>query len=138
LEGFGTAASQLLEAELVTADGRIRIVNPRRDPDLFWAPKGGGGGTFGVVTRVTLRTHDLPTSFGSITATEFSTTIGCASDRSPAWNKATHLRRGVQPDGRTTTIREAGRRALWFWRRQRSPTRPRGRVWMRNSRVSMV
>jgi FAD/FMN-containing dehydrogenase len=82
LEGFGTAASQLLEAELVTADGRIRIVNPRRDPDLFWAPKGGGGGTFGVVTRVTLRTHDLPTSFGSITATEFSTTIGCASDRS--------------------------------------------------------
>jgi hypothetical protein len=66
--GFGTAASQLLEAEVVTADDRIRVVNPRRDPDLFWALKGGGGGTFGVVTRVTLRTHDLPASFGSVTA----------------------------------------------------------------------
>jgi FAD/FMN-containing dehydrogenase len=31
---------------------------------LFWALKGGGGGTFGVVTRVTLRTHALPQYFG--------------------------------------------------------------------------
>ena len=50
------AANSLLEAELVTADGRIRIVNETKDPDLYWALKGGGGGTFGVVTRVTLAT----------------------------------------------------------------------------------
>jgi FAD/FMN-containing dehydrogenase len=62
---FGTAASGLLEAEVVTADGRLRIVNACRDPDLFWALKGGGGGTFGVVTRVTLRTHELPEFFGA-------------------------------------------------------------------------
>lgn len=61
---FGTAAAGLLEAEVVTADGRVRVVNPCREPDLFWAIKGGGGGTFGVVTRVTLRTHDLPGYFG--------------------------------------------------------------------------
>lgn len=57
---FGTAAANLLEAEVVTADGQIRIANACTNPDLFWALKGGGGGTFGVVTKVTLRVHDLP------------------------------------------------------------------------------
>lgn len=61
---FGSAAAGLLEAEVVTADGRVRVVNECKDPDLFWALKGGGGGTFGVVTRVTLRTHELPRFFG--------------------------------------------------------------------------
>jgi hypothetical protein len=64
-KGFGTAAAGLLEAEIVTADGRVRVVNVCLDPELFWALKGGGGGTFGVVTRVTLRTHALPRFFGA-------------------------------------------------------------------------
>ena len=64
-KGFGTAASGLLEAEIVTADGNILIANPCRNADLFWALKGGGGGSWGVVTRVTLRTHDLPQNFGA-------------------------------------------------------------------------
>lgn len=64
-KGFGTAAAGLLEAEIVTADGQVRIVNECMDPELFWAIKGGGGGTFGVVTRVTLRTHALPQFFGA-------------------------------------------------------------------------
>jgi hypothetical protein len=63
-KGFGTVAGSLLEAEVVTADGVVRVVNARRDPELFWALKGGGGGSFGVVTRVTLRTHPLPDKFG--------------------------------------------------------------------------
>jgi FAD/FMN-containing dehydrogenase len=63
-KGFGTAASGLLEAEIVTADGQVRIANACSHPDLFWALKGGGGGTFGVVTRLTLRTYDLPKFFG--------------------------------------------------------------------------
>ena len=61
---FGLAAASLLEAELVTADGSVRTVNAVQEPDLFWALKGGGGGTFGVVTKMTLRTHDLPATFG--------------------------------------------------------------------------
>ncbi len=64
-KAFGTAAAGLLEAEVVTADGRVRRVNACSDPDLFWALKGGGGGTFGVLTQLTLRTHDLPESFGA-------------------------------------------------------------------------
>lgn len=63
-KGFGTAAASLLEAEIVTADGRARTVNACKDPDLFWALKGGGGGSWGVVTKQTLRTFDLPTFFG--------------------------------------------------------------------------
>ncbi|MBI3439420.1 MAG: FAD-dependent oxidoreductase, partial [Proteobacteria bacterium] len=61
---FGTAASNLLEAEIVCADGGVRLCSEQRHPDLFWAIKGGGGGTFGVVTRVTVRSHDLPADFG--------------------------------------------------------------------------
>jgi hypothetical protein len=62
--GFGTAASGLLEAEIVTADGAIRIANACSNSDLYWALKGGGGGSWGVVTRLTLRTHDLPQFMG--------------------------------------------------------------------------
>jgi len=62
---FGTAAAHLLEAEVVTADGMVRTVNARRDPDLFWALKGGGGGSWGVVTKQTLRTFELPSQFGA-------------------------------------------------------------------------
>ena len=68
-KGFGTAAANLLEAEVVTADGVVRVVNEYQDPDLFWALRGGGGGTFGVVTRLTLRTHPLPAYFGQVSAT---------------------------------------------------------------------
>jgi FAD/FMN-containing dehydrogenase len=74
-KGFGTAASNLLEAEVVTADGTVRIVNAAQNPDLFWALKGGGGGTFGVVTRLTLLTHELPDYLGAV-----DLTITAASD----------------------------------------------------------
>ena len=68
-KGFGTGAANLLEAEVVTADGQVRIANACTNPDLFFALKGGGGGTFGVVTRLTLRTHELPATFGAVNAT---------------------------------------------------------------------
>jgi hypothetical protein len=67
-KAFGLAAAGLMEAEIVTADGEIRIANPCTNPDLFWALKGGGGG-FGVVTRVALRTRELPDTMGIMFAT---------------------------------------------------------------------
>ena len=72
---YGLAAGSLLEAEIVTADGKIRVANASTNPDLFWALKGGGGGSFGVVSRVTVRLHELPQFFG---VTNF--TIKAASD----------------------------------------------------------
>ena len=56
---YGLAAASLIEAEIVTADGEVRVVNAHRDPDLYWALKGAGQCAFGVVTRLTLRTHEL-------------------------------------------------------------------------------
>jgi len=68
-KNFGTAAAGLLEAEIVTADGAVRIANACTNPDLFWGIKGGGGGSFGVVTRLTLRTYELPNVFGGANVT---------------------------------------------------------------------
>src|ERR1700722_616094 len=61
---YGAAGAALLEAEIVTADGAVRIANTCTNPDLFWALKGGGAGSLGVVTRLTLRTRALPEFFG--------------------------------------------------------------------------
>jgi FAD/FMN-containing dehydrogenase len=69
------AAAALLEAEVVTADGKVRIINACMDPDLFWSLKGGGGGTFGVITRLTLRTRELPEYFCGV-----FTTVKATSD----------------------------------------------------------
>jgi FAD/FMN-containing dehydrogenase len=63
-KNYGMAAAGLLEAEVVTADGQLRIANACTNPELFWGLKGGGGGSLGVVTRLTLRTRELPEFFG--------------------------------------------------------------------------
>jgi FAD/FMN-containing dehydrogenase len=68
-KNYGMAAASLLQAEIVTADGAARIANACTNADLFWAIKGGGGGSFGVVTKLTLRTYELPNFFGAANAT---------------------------------------------------------------------
>src|SRR5713226_8952845 len=62
---FGIAAASMLEAEMVTADGRLLVANACQNQDLFWALRGGGGGTFGIVTKVTLRSHPIPDRVGA-------------------------------------------------------------------------
>ncbi len=62
---FGMTIDSLLAAELVTADGRIRLVDESTDPDLFWAIRGGGG-NFGVVTRFQFRLHEVPSVVGGM------------------------------------------------------------------------
>jgi hypothetical protein len=46
--------------ELVTADGRVLTVDAETEPDLFWALRGGGGGSLGVVTSLTFATREAP------------------------------------------------------------------------------
>jgi FAD/FMN-containing dehydrogenase len=53
---YGLAVDNLVSAELVTADGQIRVVSAEQDPDLFWAIRGGGG-NFGVATRFEYQLH---------------------------------------------------------------------------------
>ena len=61
----GLTIDDLLAAEIVTADGRLRVVDAEHEPDLFWAIRGAGA-NFGVVTRFKLRLHTLDGVVGGI------------------------------------------------------------------------
>ena len=52
-----TGVDNVLEITIVTADGDHLIANSYQNQDLFWALRGGGAGTWGVVTSVTYKTH---------------------------------------------------------------------------------
>ena len=52
---WGLTADAVTGIVVVTPDGRLRRVDRRRDEDLFWALRGGGGGNFGIATRFELR-----------------------------------------------------------------------------------
>ena len=54
---FGLGADQVLEARIVLANGQIVNVSPCQHPDLFFAIRGGGGGTYGVVVSTTVKAH---------------------------------------------------------------------------------
>jgi FAD/FMN-containing dehydrogenase len=56
---YGLPADHFLEFNVVTADGNLRIANDAVNQDLFWALRGGGGGTFGIVVEATV--HAFPT-----------------------------------------------------------------------------
>jgi FAD/FMN-containing dehydrogenase len=54
----GLACDNLLSADLVTADGKLRRVSKTENPDLFWAIRGGGG-NFGVVSSFEYWLHEV-------------------------------------------------------------------------------
>ncbi|KAK4151451.1 hypothetical protein C8A00DRAFT_45344 [Chaetomidium leptoderma] len=57
---YGLAADRVLEMEVVTPKGEIVTANECQNKDLFWAMRGGGGSTFGVMTSVTMQTVPSP------------------------------------------------------------------------------
>ena len=77
---FGTAAAGMLEAEVVTANGELVVANRCQNQDLFWALRGGGGGTFGIVTKATLMTHSLPSTFGAMAGSAKAATDAAFQD----------------------------------------------------------
>jgi FAD/FMN-containing dehydrogenase len=56
---FGLTCDNLVEATVVTAAGRVVVCNAHDHADLYWACRGGGGGNFGIVTRLVFRTHPV-------------------------------------------------------------------------------
>jgi len=56
----GNGADNLIEVEIVTANGTTVVANSTHNADLWWAVRGGGGSTWGVITTFTLRMHQIP------------------------------------------------------------------------------
>jgi FAD/FMN-containing dehydrogenase len=54
---FGLAADQTLSFEVVTAKGDILTASASENSDLYWALSGGGGGSYGIVTSMTVRAY---------------------------------------------------------------------------------
>jgi FAD/FMN-containing dehydrogenase len=109
---FGLTADQLTEVELVTADGRVVRANAEEESDLFWASRGGGGGSLGVVTSLTFATRAAPevSSFSlAFPWTDAATVIGAWEQWAPVaddrlWSSLA-LRAGARhPSGPSITV----------------------------------
>ncbi|KAK2763783.1 hypothetical protein FQN54_009400 [Arachnomyces sp. PD_36] len=65
---YGMGADQVLSMEVVTPDGKFVTASFTQNKELFWALRGGGGSTFGVVTSVTVKAYpDMPTTSSTFT-----------------------------------------------------------------------
>jgi FAD/FMN-containing dehydrogenase len=72
---YGLMVDQAVEFDVVTADGEARTINECNDPDLFWAMRGGGGGTYAVLIAYRfqlyaakpIHMHTLKVSYSPIT-----------------------------------------------------------------------
>jgi FAD/FMN-containing dehydrogenase len=61
--GYGLSIDNLVSADVVTADGKLRICSDEENQDLFWAIRGGGG-NFGVVTSFKFKLHPVKDIYG--------------------------------------------------------------------------
>lgn len=59
---FGLACDHLMAARVLLANGEFVTATAEENPDLFWALRGGGSGSFGIVTNFTFRLQHVPTA----------------------------------------------------------------------------
>ncbi|KAI8216233.1 hypothetical protein K4K54_013208 [Colletotrichum sp. SAR 10_86] len=57
---YGMGADSILEASVVTPNGDLVTVNACQNEDIYWAIRGGGGGTFGVIVNMTVKAYPVP------------------------------------------------------------------------------
>ncbi|KAK0724240.1 hypothetical protein B0H67DRAFT_597969 [Lasiosphaeris hirsuta] len=89
---YGLAADQAVEIHVVTADGRFVVASEEENTDLFFALRGGGGSTYGIVTSVIVK------AYRPINLTTSTLSIAC---RPPA---NTDIRAPLAPISNTTNL----------------------------------
>lgn len=77
---FRTGAGNVLQFEVVTAEGSVQVANAVQNPDLFWALRGGGAATWGVIIKTTLLAHPMPHVRGLLSGTIEATTTTAYRD----------------------------------------------------------
>jgi hypothetical protein len=80
--GCGLTIDNILEVDMVLADGRFVTANAKKNSDLFWAVRGGGG-NFGVVTSFLFRMHRVHTNYAGPILWE----LGEAAEAMKWWHK---------------------------------------------------
>ncbi|MFD4340011.1 FAD-binding oxidoreductase [Streptomyces anulatus] len=80
---FGVGSDRMVSARVVLADGRTVRCSAVEEPDLFWALRGGGGGTFGIVTAFEVHPVDAPL----LTAFETLWSFDDAAEVLTAWQE---------------------------------------------------
>ncbi|EGC44961.1 FAD binding domain-containing protein [Histoplasma capsulatum var. duboisii H88] len=59
---YGMGSDNLIEANIITPTGKFLTVNACQHTDLFWAIRGGGGGTYGIITSVIIKAYPTPST----------------------------------------------------------------------------
>ncbi|KUI58947.1 putative FAD-linked oxidoreductase YvdP [Cytospora mali] len=93
---YGLAADQVISMQVVLPDGRFVSADEKMNPDLFFALRGGGGSTWGIVTSLVIRAYaktpitTLTYNFGTGVEPEtFWSGINALFEQFPSWPKAT-------------------------------------------------
>ncbi|KAI5782665.1 FAD/FMN-containing isoamyl alcohol oxidase-like protein MreA [Geopyxis carbonaria] len=82
----GMAADHVLAYEVVLANGRFVTADADTHSDVFWALRGGGGSTFGVITSILVKAHaDLPTTTSIFNFTASPSDIAAAGGMDDFW-----------------------------------------------------
>ncbi|KAI9706663.1 MAG: hypothetical protein M1836_003672 [Candelina mexicana] len=73
---YGLAADNALEFDVVTPEGKVETLNECQNSDLFFAFRGGGGSTFGVILSVTFKAFPIPSmAWSHFTVTQIGADI---------------------------------------------------------------
>lgn len=82
---LGLACDSLLAVEMVNAEGKIIRVSETENSELFWALRGGGAGSFGIVTKLQFKTH--PVSHVLVYGMSWNVTSKIAAELMKAWQQ---------------------------------------------------
>ncbi|TVY19102.1 FAD-linked oxidoreductase ZEB1 [Lachnellula arida] len=90
---YGLGADNVLEWEVVTADGEHLIATPSQNQDLYWAMSGGGGGSYAVALSMTMRVFED----GPIGRASFAISNTTAGSTDAFWEAVNTFHSNLQP-----------------------------------------